>query len=53
MTRQDIIDFCMTFPATYEDYLFDDITDPGKWYNTPFLMLIYIDDVYHGNGYGG
>ena len=30
MTRQEIIDFCLTFPA-YEDYPFDDITDPGKW----------------------
>jgi predicted DNA-binding protein (MmcQ/YjbR family) len=26
MTRQDLIDFCLTFPAAYEDYPFDDIT---------------------------
>ncbi|MDR2356912.1 MAG: MmcQ/YjbR family DNA-binding protein [Oscillospiraceae bacterium] len=24
MTRQDIIDYCLTFPAAYEDYPFDD-----------------------------
>jgi len=31
MTRQEIIDFCLTFPAAYEDYPFDDSTDPGAW----------------------
>jgi predicted DNA-binding protein (MmcQ/YjbR family) len=31
MTRQEIIEYCLTFPAAYEDYPFDDITDPGKW----------------------
>ena len=31
MTRQKIIGYCLTFPAAYEDYPFDDITDPGKW----------------------
>ena len=31
MTRQEIIDFCLTFPAAYEDYPFDDISDPGSW----------------------
>ena len=31
MTRQTLIDYCLTFPAAYEDYPFDDITDPGKW----------------------
>jgi len=31
MNRQELIDFCLTFPAVYEDYPFDDITDPGKW----------------------
>lgn len=31
MTRQDLIDFCLTFPAAYEDYPFDDIADPGAW----------------------
>ena len=28
---KEIIDFCLAFPATYEDYPFDNITDPGKW----------------------
>ena len=31
MTRQDIIDFCLTFPASYEDYPFDGIADAGAW----------------------
>jgi len=31
MTRQEIIDYCLSFPASYEDYPFDNITDPGKW----------------------
>jgi len=31
MTRQEIIDFCLTFVSAYEDYPFDDITEPGKW----------------------
>ncbi|MCL2046419.1 MAG: MmcQ/YjbR family DNA-binding protein [Oscillospiraceae bacterium] len=31
MTRQELIDYCLTFPASYEDYPFDNITDPGKW----------------------
>jgi len=31
MTRQEIIDFCLALPSSYEDYPFDDITDPGKW----------------------
>jgi predicted DNA-binding protein (MmcQ/YjbR family) len=31
MTRQDLIDFCLTFPAAYEDYPFDNIADPGAW----------------------
>ena len=31
MTRQDIIEYCMTFPFAYEDYPFDDMTDPGAW----------------------
>jgi len=26
-TRQEIIDFCLTFPAAYEDYPFADIKD--------------------------
>jgi len=31
MKRQDIIDYCLTFPAAYEDYPFDSIADPGAW----------------------
>ncbi len=31
MTRQELIDFCLTFPAVYEDYPFDDIIDAGAW----------------------
>ena len=31
MKRQELIDYCLTFPATYEDYPFDSITDTGKW----------------------
>jgi len=31
MIRQEIIDYCLTFPAAFEDYPFDDISDPGKW----------------------
>jgi len=27
MTRQDLIDYCLTFPAAYEDYPFDDVVD--------------------------
>ena len=31
MTRQEIIDCCLTYPGAYEDYPFDDMTDPGAW----------------------
>jgi len=31
MTRQELIDFCLTFPASYEDYPFDDIIDAAAW----------------------
>ena len=31
MTRQEIIDYCLTFPFSYEDYPFDNIADPGAW----------------------
>jgi predicted DNA-binding protein (MmcQ/YjbR family) len=27
MTRQELIDYCLTLPAAYEDYPFDDIVD--------------------------
>ena len=30
-TRQELIDFCLTFPAAYEDYPFDSIADPSRW----------------------
>lgn len=30
MTRQDIIDFCLTFPAAYEDYPFDEAVDENS-----------------------
>ena len=31
MTRRELIGFCLTFPAVYEDYPFDDIIDAGAW----------------------
>lgn len=31
MTRPELIDFCLTFPAACEDYPFDDIIDAGAW----------------------
>ena len=31
MTRQELIDYCLTFPTAYEDYPFDDVTDAGAW----------------------
>ena len=31
MTRQELIDYCLTFPAAYEDYPFDSIADAGAW----------------------
>ena len=31
MTRQEIIDYCMTFVNSYEDYPFADIKDIGIW----------------------
>ena len=31
MTREDLIDFCLMFTASYEDYPFDDIADSGAW----------------------
>ncbi|MCL2299892.1 MAG: hypothetical protein FWC27_07070 [Firmicutes bacterium] len=30
MTRQDLIDFCLTFPGAYEDYPYDKISQPGS-----------------------
>ncbi len=34
MTRQDLINFCLTFPDAYEDYPFDGVdahSDDGAW----------------------
>jgi predicted DNA-binding protein (MmcQ/YjbR family) len=31
MTRQDIIDFCLTFPAAYEDYPFEALAEGNRW----------------------
>jgi predicted DNA-binding protein (MmcQ/YjbR family) len=31
MTRRELIDFCLTFPAAYEDYPFDGVADAGTW----------------------
>lgn len=31
MTRQELIEYCLTFPASYEDYPFDDVADAGAW----------------------
>jgi len=30
MTRQDLIDHCLTFPGAYEDYPYDKISQPGS-----------------------
>ena len=30
MTRQDLIDFCQSFPGAYEDYPYDKISQPGS-----------------------
>jgi predicted DNA-binding protein (MmcQ/YjbR family) len=31
MTRQELIDFCLTLTAAYEDYPFDSIKDATEW----------------------
>ena len=47
MTRQELIDYCLTFAASYEDYPFDDFTDAGAWTamrhrtNTKTFAFIY------------
>jgi predicted DNA-binding protein (MmcQ/YjbR family) len=47
VTRQELIDFCLTFPAAYEDYPFDDIMDAGAVtvmrhrFNKKSFALIY------------
>ena len=48
MTRQELIGFCLTFPAAYEDYPFDSVTDAGAWTvmrhrtNKKSFALIYV-----------
>ncbi|MFR9201485.1 MAG: MmcQ/YjbR family DNA-binding protein [Candidatus Gastranaerophilaceae bacterium] len=47
MTRQKLIDFCLTCPADYEDYPFDSIADARAWTvmrhrtNKKSFVLIY------------
>lgn len=31
MNRQEIINYCLTFPGAYEDYPFDDVIDDSAW----------------------
>ncbi|MDR1699773.1 MAG: MmcQ/YjbR family DNA-binding protein [Lachnoclostridium sp.] len=31
MMRRDLIEYCLTFPTSYEDYPFDNATDAGAW----------------------
>ena len=31
VNRKELIDFCLTFPAAYEDYPFDDVIDETAW----------------------
>ena len=31
MNRRDLIDYCLTYPAAYEDYPFDYIADADVW----------------------
>jgi predicted DNA-binding protein (MmcQ/YjbR family) len=31
MTRQELIKYCLTYPAVYEDYPFDTIVDENAW----------------------
>lgn len=31
MTRRELIDFCLTFPFSYEDYPFDEVVDDHAW----------------------
>lgn len=31
MTRREVIDFCLTLPAAYEDYPFDEVAGSGIW----------------------
>lgn len=31
MTRQEIIEYCLSLPLAYEDYPFDDVADESAW----------------------
>jgi predicted DNA-binding protein (MmcQ/YjbR family) len=31
MTRRELVEYCLSFPAAYEDYPFDDVKDGGAW----------------------
>ena len=31
MTRRELIDLCLTWPGSYEDYPFDEIAGPESW----------------------
>jgi predicted DNA-binding protein (MmcQ/YjbR family) len=48
MTRQDLIDFCLSFSAVYEDYPFDKVKDGTEWAvmrnknNKKSFALIYV-----------
>ncbi|MDR0949936.1 MAG: MmcQ/YjbR family DNA-binding protein [Lachnospiraceae bacterium] len=48
MTRLELIDFCLSFPAAYEDYPFDNIRDGSEWAvmrhkgNKKTFALIYV-----------
>jgi predicted DNA-binding protein (MmcQ/YjbR family) len=48
MTRQDAINFCLSFPSVYEDYPFDSIKDGTEWTvmrhkkNKKSFALIYV-----------
>jgi predicted DNA-binding protein (MmcQ/YjbR family) len=48
MTRQDLIDFCLSLPDVYEDYPFDSVKDGTEWAvmrhqkNKKSFALIYV-----------
>jgi len=48
MTRQKLIDYCLSLPLVYEDYPFDEVTDDKAWtvmrhqINKKSFALIYM-----------
>jgi predicted DNA-binding protein (MmcQ/YjbR family) len=48
MSRQDLIDFCLSLPVVYEDYPFDSVKDGTEWAvlrhkkNKKSFALIYV-----------